>query len=513
MKKYFSSLTALSLCLFGLTSCGASVSRMADSGINYAESTETITSNPERGKANTFWVVCRKDGVTPVSSPRGYTTVMYDLGCFSAGNQYKGVVPDGMGGEDIPINEQTLGAIAQTLDFARNSGATITLRFAYTNGSKCGSEPAEFAMILTHIRQLTEVLNQYADIILSVECGMVGPWGEMHSSNYIGRKHIVPIMQTWLESLDESITLQVRNPGCLLFYTGKSPSDLIDSLPLENIPELKRVGMYNDGYLGTDIDYGTFPGGSGSLTRKQGIEFLAAQTNVPYGGEIAHVKRDFAEKNSILYKDGYNIVEEYYKSHLTYLRNICNNGHVLSDCMEFEITHEYDFEGMPDISAYYGLNMQKFVLDHMGYRFVLRDSKLSETVSPGGTLHLTGAIENTGFANIQKEKTTEILLCRDDVCYECTVDIDFRNFASCAVGTYDITLDIPKSAKSGTYDVFMRVRTPSENADEKLFRTVRFANDNTWNTEHGANYLGQIAVSGRAVSKNDVFRQTETKSE
>ena len=73
-----------------------------------------------------------------------------------------------------------------------------------------------------------------------------------------------------------------------------------------------RMGFYNDGYLGTDWDYGTWGGGGRVWTRQQGRDFLRGQA-VPYGGEFACINTNYFDKNvHLLDTNRFNIVQEWY---------------------------------------------------------------------------------------------------------------------------------------------------------------------------------------------------------
>ena len=52
---------------------------------------------------------------------------------------------------------------------------------------------------------------------------------------------------------------------------------------------------------------------------------------------------------------------------------LCKQTAVLAGRIErLAFTHDYDFEGMPDLSEWYGADLRRFMLAHMGYRFVIR---------------------------------------------------------------------------------------------------------------------------------------------
>ena len=44
-------------------------------------------------------------------------------------------------------------------------------------------------MILTHIAQLSAVLSQFRDVVPAIECGIIGAYGEMHTSRYTAREY------------------------------------------------------------------------------------------------------------------------------------------------------------------------------------------------------------------------------------------------------------------------------------------------------------------------------------
>ena len=85
--KFLSVMMSACLCF-----CSASIESFAadsnkdlvDSGIDYSESTETLT-NPGAGYTSTLWYTC-KPGDTPVKNPTGNLVLMFiDIGAFSSG--------------------------------------------------------------------------------------------------------------------------------------------------------------------------------------------------------------------------------------------------------------------------------------------------------------------------------------------------------------------------------------------------------------------------------------------
>lgn len=81
--------TALSLVLgtsffTAVPATAAETDKLADSGLDYSESTETI-NNPGMGYTSTLWYNCKPND-TPVQNPSGSLVLMFiDIGAFSSG--------------------------------------------------------------------------------------------------------------------------------------------------------------------------------------------------------------------------------------------------------------------------------------------------------------------------------------------------------------------------------------------------------------------------------------------
>ncbi len=512
-------LTAVLLCmmmLFGTTSfCAVGADDWVDSGINYGESLETFNTNPARGWAPYRWYTLRKNGNSERMTDYGEYGMYcpkFDLGDFSAGTDR---IQDGypedhssqVGGEDLPLTDEALQAIRDTFEAAREQGVYLIPSFGYTSESFCGVEPSDFNMLLHHMEQFIPIINEYKDVVISVECGMVGPWGEMHSSDYQGKEYIDQILDMYLDNLDESITLQVRHMGFVIQYAKTIDIGLLKMLPFDKDSKLYRLGMYNHGYLGTSGDYGTWS--ANSTSRSNGVQILQWQLHVPYGGELAYTTAEYMKANgSPVYEDW--LVEELYETHLNYLYNIVNGPDPCEELEKIPLGHNHDFAGMPDVSAYYGQSLQKFMYDHMGYRFVIRAAQTTGSVSKGGTVKLKGTVENTGFGNLLPKMTTELIVVDADG--EETVipsQIDARNWTSGLKSYYIAELTVPRDARAGEYKVYLRMGTLgyAESGASSNKRTVHFANDGIWNSTYAANYIGSFTVKDQVSGSATAFAQ------
>ena len=179
--------------------------------------------NPGCGFAGGWWITslapdCGTEGENLcASSPN--CVQFWSLHAFSKGYAYNGDyeyftnhIVNLVGGADIPLTENALLAVSNSLLKCRRNGGTCIPHFAYTHERWGGTEPDDFSMMLTHIRQLAAVVSQFRDVVPAVECGMVGPWGEMHTSRYTAEEYMDRVVGEWLRNLPADMPLLVRNP-------------------------------------------------------------------------------------------------------------------------------------------------------------------------------------------------------------------------------------------------------------------------------------------------------------
>ena len=345
-------------------------------------------------------------------------TKLWSMHKFSKGYVYKDYdyytnhIERFVGGADIPLDANALLSVSNSLLKCRRNGGTCIPRFAYTWDGWGGAEPDDFQTILTHIAQLSAVLSQFRDVVPAVECGIIGAYGEMHTSRYTGREYQNRVVGAWLESLPNDMALLVRSPQVWMNYLGTTTSAFIGG-GMDSMDQTlrSRMGFYNDGYLGTDYDYGTWGGGGGTTTwsRDEGRAFLKGQA-VPYGGEFAGVSTSYFDENvHLLDPSRFNIVAEWYDTHLSYLRTIraYNMTVVQKLTNTFFSSSAWAFEGMPGLSEYDGVDLRKFCEDHMGYRYVVRGVSFEGRT---GGARLDVEIENTGFGQLLFDDLIEVVL-------------------------------------------------------------------------------------------------------
>lgn len=488
-KRLLAALTGalLFLSLLPVPTGAAEQAKLVDSGIDYTEDVRTI-NNPGAGYTSTLWYVC-KPGATEVKNPQGNLVLMFvDIGAFSSGangttNEDKTYTE----GKDYDLDAAFFKGMRGTLANCRKNGCTVALRFRYDANGKTNPEPAAFEQVLHHIDQIKAdgFLEEYKDILMYVESGFVGAWGEQHSGKYTSLEYKAKLLQAVLDMTPDDIPVTVRTPNIFAQWAGIKASE-IDTWESEPDSDAARVGMYNDGYMGSDSDLGTY------ANREKETAWLGKQTlRTYYGGEFSG-NLDWAKKYDTYLPE--NAIPEMYKTHLSYI-----NGNIYQLYKDYKYSADLDEKGYN--TAYYGQNVFTFVRDHLGYRFVLQKSELSERTAQGETFDLHFDVLNTGFANPIRPQKAQLLLEKGGQYFVTDVScIDDRSWLSQTVQSQQLTVKLPGGIEPGTWNVYLRLSVGNQDVADGNLRCVEFANKGIWNASLGANRLGSILVQKNADS-------------
>ena len=449
--------------------------------VSYEEAVRTI-NNPGAGYTSTLWYVCRP-GETKVQNPQGNLVLMFvDIGAFSAG--VNGTTDDAGNdteGKDYDLDETFFRAMRGTLENCRKNGCTVALRFRYDANGKTNPEPASFAQVLHHIDQIREdgFLEDYKDILMFIESGFVGAWGEQHSGKYTSLEDKAKLLQAVLDMTPDDIPVTVRTPDIFAKWAGIEQAELAEWVS-EPGSDAARVGMYDDGYMGSDSDLGTY------TNRAAETAWLGRQaTGTYFGGEFSG-NLDWAKKFDTYLPE--NAVPEMYRTHLSYI-----NSNIYGLYQDYTFGEAYDVpEG--DHSAYYGQSVFRFIRDHLGYRFVLRSSDVPETAEQGGSFDMTFSVENTGFANPIRPQHAQLLLEQNGRYFVTEAGLDSRTWRSCTTTDVALPVKLPGSISEGDWNVYLRLSVGDQDIPDGNLRCVEFANDGVWNASLGANLLGTVHV-------------------
>lgn len=384
-----------------------------------------------------------------------------------------------------------------------------------------------------HIWQLTPIFDEFEDIIMCVKTGMLGPWGEQHSSpearNIDAYKKL---LDAYLDAVPASLPLLTHPGGYLAWYNETYGTTYtfsnINEMPIPPVgsPE-GRFGIFNDSYAaGSWSDNGSLSEGNSMINEKYGnsiydrykvIGWLNKQNQVLQGeggigdnvfgnmpGAIIEAQR---QRTTTL-----NMRHGRYDRWNDFIYNEENVTKPLQFPANEEELNSGEFTG-ETVSAvfdpvYDGRTGLEYFRDRMGYRLVLRESKLSETVKPNGTLNFEGKIQNVGFGNVIKEKRVTLIMKAKNgsETYETVTDLDARGWLVDDSGNgrpdntlawrdmkVSVNLSDLGSVPAGEYNIYLKINDPKEQSINK--RCIRFANKgNMWNADLGANLIGSTTI-------------------
>lgn len=474
--------------------------------LNYTDALESI-ENPHIGFYRPVSKHFTAEGNAPSNTWGNITHLRMDISEFSS-NAVISIdkeTGDTLYGVSKPLTQDMLDAFEGMLDDVRKRGHSAIVRFAYDpwyNGTK-NCDPDQ-SMILTHLKQLAEVYSRNTDVITYVELGMYGSWGEMHSSANGTNANIAEALQTLLEATPPEIKIGVRRPDIVAYwlkitdgndYSGFDiDSEKFQQALAEKKDTIYRVGMYNDGYLGSDSDLGTIGmGASGhKLTREMMVEWLEKYSqHTPYGGELVANNNGENPINTPEY-----LSVEGFRTHTSYLNYEWHQPTILG-------WKDMIFNG--NDAEYSGCDGYTYVANHLGYRFILRKSVLPDTVAQNENLPISLTIENVGFANLTKKKRVSFILSGETHKYEIfpNDEIDPCNWLSRLSDEISTSITLPNDVETGKYQLYLRISELGDFTKDNNLYCIQFGNPSSqYNSDLGANLIGEIEVTQKSSAKN-----------
>ncbi|MES3019272.1 MAG: DUF4832 domain-containing protein [Bacteroidota bacterium] len=400
---------------------------------------------------------------------------------------------------DKPISSEFLAKLQADLDVIRESGMKLIPRFSYNNSQGRGQCPegticppykdAPKAIVLEHIKQLGPILTKNADVILTVQMGFIGLWGENYYTDYFGdasanggiRKLLdknwqdrIDVLNAMLNALPKDMMVQVRYPQ-MKQRTVYGINAMTTTAPLTakeaySGSAKSRIGFHNDCLLASADDLGTYKDyGNSSSAAKQDIPNLK-----PYFAEDSKYVLVGGETCSDAFSPQNNCAPEgiadldLRKLHYTYLNanynNQVNGDWVEGGCMEA-------------------------IKRNLGYRIALDSAKINTEVKAGKTLSVNLHLSNLGYAAPSKKRPVYLVLRNASgvTKYEFKTDVRFWMSGANLSGSFKL----PASLKPGSYEVLLHLPDANASIASRPEYAIRLAND-LWEAETGMNNLKQV---------------------
>lgn len=268
----------------------------------------------------------------------------------------------------------------------------LIVRFLYDwAGQNELYEPESLELIKVHIGQLKKIINKHSDQIFILQGVLVGNWGEMNGTRYSSNAELRELVLCQAEALDSSIYLSVRMPSQWRGITRiKEPhrENLMED------PLAARLGLYNDGMLGNESDYGTYgtkeAGGEGRLRREDELSFQNELCRyVPNGGEAI---------NDNSYNDFKNAIRDLGIMHVTYL----NKGH------DEKVLEKWKNTKVTGGGCFHGMDGYTYIERHLGYRLLITGTDFYHS-SFANRLAVSVNMKNVGFAPLYEETEAKLV--------------------------------------------------------------------------------------------------------
>lgn len=362
-----------------------------------------------------------------------------------------------------PISDAYLAQIRSRLTDVRNAGIKVSLRFWYSWSETEADAPK--SVVLNHIAQLTPILRDYADVIMVLQAGFIGAWGEWHNSlsgldNDTDRKDVFMAL---VNAMPKDRKIQVRYVKALQLF---APSGISESQAFSD-PLLSRIGHHNDCFVVNQSDAGTYAWDGPQ--RDADRSYLQAMAKyIPVGGEMCgDVPTQGTDPYSRRTPQGQ--LAEFERFGWSWIANDFGNVQVWKDW------------GIYDTIA-----------KRLGYRLSLTQSVVPTSISAsGGRLKMSFSLQNTGWAAPFNPRLVRIILRSTKQSYTFSLNIDPRKWYAGTTQTINVDEALPAGMVTGQYDVLLHLADPYTSLTNRPEYAIQLANPNVWEAATGYNKLGQ----------------------
>ncbi len=308
---------------------------------------------------------------------------------------------------NVPLDDKALKNIDTVMTFFEEKGYDLIIRFAYdSEGKGTESEPHSMSWIARHMADVGPIVKAHAPHILVLQGLFLGSWGEMHGTHYDTPANLKELADTLKYETGGSVTLAVRKP-CQWRCAFRNKGD---------------AGIYNDGIFGSDTDLGTYAEGVTLSIKPEPTKPWTRERELAWQNDMLDGVPNGGEVLKAINTPGVGLMEALpvlTKMHLTYL-----NGAYQPEQLSVWKSEK------PLAGIWRDADGLKYIGEHLGYRIVVRDVKL--TRYDGITLTL----ENVGFASPVFEIEMALIFKTNDGEYACGL----KNVPKLSPGTIKVEI-------------------------------------------------------------------------
>lgn len=392
------------------------------------------------------------------------------------------------------ISQMFLDSLSNDFAALRAAGCKVVLRFAYTlNDTLAPYGDCPINIVLRHIRQLKPILQQNSDVILTLQQGFVGAWGEGGGyTDYYG----LPDSLHWkwrsqiafaeLNALPKNRMIQVRYVPFIYLLAN-------DTAPIQTSKaytgSLKaRIGNHNDCFLSMSDDWGTYS-----------AEVFSNDIN--FNDTVVYNRKYLSRDSKYMIQGGETCIDN-----PTYTN--CPNS--LND---LALMH-WTFLNRDQLPAVYqrweAQGCMNEVETNLGYRYRFLYSQIQDTSKAGGIFNTTIKLINDGYSNPVNPRIVQLVLRNQNTNQEYYLNYnqDIRLTTLNDTITLSFISGLPQGIPAGIYSLFLDMPDPEIRLYDNPLFSIRMANNNIWESTTGYNKLnGSLVVSNS--SNVPVYKGTQ----
>jgi uncharacterized membrane protein YgcG len=369
------------------------------------------------------------------------------------------------------ISSTVLSNIQTNFDNLRAGGAKAWLRFEYDQ-TNVGND-ANKTQMKAHIDQLRTLLQNNADVIVAMDAGFIGSYGEWSQSgnygfegsfttqNWADRKEVLEYL---LDALPSNRMIMLRVPGYKQHFYGTTA---LNPTTAFTGTYAARLGHHNDAFLSGADDQGTY-----GLTQTVAFDraFVAEESKyTPHAGESDNYSTSNLAKTACPAA----------LSDLAY-----HHWSFINDGFEANVLQQWK-----DGGCYSSISKK------LGYRFVLVEGTYPATGARGATIALSMTINNVGFASPFNQRHAKLVLRNTSTSAETaiTLSADPRTWLPGAQ-TVTETVTLPSGMAAGSYALFLALPDMASSLAANPAYAIQFANVGVWESTTGYNDLSHTIV-------------------
>lgn len=416
---------------------------------------------------------------------------------------------------DKELTDDDFATMQAYFDELRRQGKKTVLRFAYEKDFM-GRSPIgpTAAQILSHLDQLKPILHANKDLILVVQAGLIGAWGEWHSSIH-GLENSEDAKKAILEKLlsvvPQEKNVQVRVPE----YKNL----------LKDKPELYKRISFHDDFIVIRPDRWDGDMHEGTPHFDQIVKespYLVVDGELPWGFWSVGADPDSPSAGWLI--DGMQAARRLFLQHFTSLSVIHNYKeqhanrrfdesnpprYSMQVWKETMITEDSLAKyRMPVSSSYFRLkdgsriarSVFDYIRDHLGYRLELQSLQMPSVLKAGQANRLELTLINRGFATVFGEHIVcPVLVDTAGQVLELGAlqvnPMEWQPFhpadPECKplLHSVDMTCQLPQGIAPGNYKLGLWIADASERLKYDARYAIRCANENTeWAVAEGGRY-------------------------